>query len=80
MIVVVNSVPAGVFAGPLWRSVAGSSGPAPLALSAVVGFLLSLLSLGMYGQRVFRRDLEASTVTLPAGPAGKDPADGGVRR
>jgi hypothetical protein len=41
MIVVVNSVLAGVFAGLLWRSVAGPSGPLPLALAAAVGFLLS---------------------------------------
>jgi hypothetical protein len=70
MIVVVNSVLAGVFTGLLWRSVAGASGPLPLALAAAVGFLLSLLSQGVYGQRAFRRDLEASTVAFPAGPAG----------
>jgi hypothetical protein len=70
MIVVVNSVLAGVFAGLLWRSVGGPSGPVPLAVAAVVGFLLSLLSLGLYGQRAFRRDLEATTVVFPADPAG----------
>ena len=69
MIVVVNSVLAGVVAGLLWRSVAGPSGPLPLALAAAVGFLLSLVSQGVYGQRAFRRDLEASTVAFPAGPA-----------
>jgi hypothetical protein len=35
-----------------------------------VGFLLSLVSQGIYGLRAFRRDLEASTVAFPAGPAG----------
>jgi hypothetical protein len=80
MIVVVNSVLAGVVGGLLWRSVAGPSGPLALALAAAVGFLGSLVSQGIYGQRAFRRELEASTVAFPAGPAGKDPADGGVRR
>jgi hypothetical protein len=70
MIVVVNSVLAGVVGGLLWRSVAGPSGPLPLALAAAVGFLLSLVSQGIYGERAFRRDLEASTVAFPAGPAG----------
>jgi len=70
MIVVVNSVLAGVVAGLLWRSVAGPSGPLPMALVAAVGFLLSLVSQGIYGQRAFRRDLDASTVAFPAGPAG----------
>src|SRR5215204_3242707 len=65
MIVVVNSVLAGVVAGLLWRSVAGPSGPLPLALVAAVGFLLSLVSQGIYGLRAFRRDLEASTVVFP---------------
>jgi hypothetical protein len=41
MIVVVNSVLAGVVAGLVWRSVAGPSGPLPLALAAAVGFLLA---------------------------------------
>jgi hypothetical protein len=75
MIVVVNGVLAGVVAGLLWRSVAGSSGPVPLALSAGAGFLVSLLSLGLYGQRAFRRDLEASPVAFPAAPAGSTTAD-----
>jgi hypothetical protein len=77
MIVVVNSVLAGVVGGLLWRSVAGPSGPLPLALAAAVGFLVSLVSQSIYGQRAFRRDLEASTVAFPAG---EDTADGGVRR
>jgi hypothetical protein len=34
-----------------------------------VGFLGSLVSQGIYGQRAFRRDLDASTVVFPAGPA-----------
>jgi hypothetical protein len=58
-----------VVAGLLWRSVAGPSGPLPLALAAAVGFLVSLVSQGIYGQRSFRRNLEASTVVFPAGPA-----------
>ena len=70
MIVVVNSVLAGVFAGLLWRSVAGPSGPLVLALAAAVGFLFSLVCQGIYGQRAFRRDLDASTVAFPGGPAG----------
>jgi hypothetical protein len=41
-------------------------GPLPLALLAAVGFLVSLVSQGIYGQRAFRRDLEASTVAFPA--------------
>jgi hypothetical protein len=69
MIVVVNSVLAGVVGGLLWRSVVGPSGPLPLA--AAVGFVVSLVSQGIYGQRAFRRDLEASTVVFPAGPAGR---------
>jgi hypothetical protein len=67
MIVVVNSVLAGVVAGLLWRSVAGPSGPLPLALAAAVGFLLSLVSQGIYGLRAVRRELEASTVAFPNG-------------
>jgi hypothetical protein len=60
-----------VFGGLLWRSVTGPSGPLPLALAAAVGFLLSLVSQGISGQRAFRRDLDASTVVFPAGPAGE---------
>jgi hypothetical protein len=74
IVVVVNSVLAGVFAGLLWRSVAGPSGPVPLALCAVAGFLLSMVSLGGYGQRTFRRDLAASPVAFPAADEGDDPA------
>jgi hypothetical protein len=70
MIVVVNSVLAGVVAALWWRGVAGPSGRLPLALAAAMGFLLSLVSQGSYGQRAFRRELEASTVAFPAGPAG----------
>ena len=70
MIVVVNSVLAGVIGGLVWRTAAGPSGPLPLALAAAVGFLVSLVSQGVYGQRAFRRDLEASAVVFPAGPAG----------
>jgi hypothetical protein len=41
-----------------------------LERAAAVGFLLSLVSQGIYGQRAFRRDLDASPVAFPAGPAG----------
>jgi hypothetical protein len=41
-----------------------------LALAAAVGFLLSLVGQGIYGQRAFRRDLHGSTVAFPAGLAG----------
>jgi hypothetical protein len=76
MIVVVNSVLAGVFTGLLWRSVAGPSGALPLALAAAVGFLLSLVGQGVYGLRTFRRGLEASPVAFPAAPTGRQPAHG----
>jgi hypothetical protein len=74
---------AGVFAGLLWRSVAGPSGPLPLALAAAVGFLLSLVSQGIYG-----RGRSAATWTPPRWPSLPDPlairtadrAGGGVRR
>jgi hypothetical protein len=69
MIVVVNSVLAGVVGGLVWRSVAGPSGRLSLALAAAVGFLVSLVSQGIYGQRAFQRDLEASRVVFPARPA-----------
>jgi hypothetical protein len=74
IVVVVNSVLAGVFAGLLWRSLAGPSGPVPLALCAVAGFLLSMVSLGGYGQRTFRRDLAASPIAFPAAGEGDHPA------
>jgi hypothetical protein len=73
MIVVVNSVLAGVFTALLWRSVVGPSGPLPLALAAAVGFLLSLVSQGIYGVRVVRRGVAASPVAFPAAPAGNYP-------
>jgi hypothetical protein len=69
VVVVINSVLAGVFAGLLWRSVTGPSGPLPLALSAAAGFLLSMVALGGDGQRAFRRDVEASPIACPAGPS-----------
>jgi hypothetical protein len=53
----------------LWRSLAGPSGWLALALAAAVGFLVSLGSLGIAGQRAFRRDLEVATVAFPAHPA-----------
>jgi hypothetical protein len=65
MIVVVNSVLAGVFAGLLWRSVAGPSGPTLPAVSAAAGFVLSVVILGTYEDRAFRRQLAALPVAFP---------------
>jgi hypothetical protein len=70
VIVVINSVLAGVFTGLLWRSVAGPAGPVLPALSATAGFVLSMVVLGVYEQRAFRRDLGAVRVAFPADPAG----------
>jgi hypothetical protein len=66
VIVVINSVLAGVFTGLGWRSVAGPSGPVGPAISAAAGFVLSMAVLGVYEQRVFRRQLEALPVAFPA--------------
>jgi hypothetical protein len=85
IVVVVNSVLAGVFAGLLWRSVAGPSGPVPLALCAVAGFLLSMMSLGGYGQRTWRRPrspsrlLKKGTTQRLIGPSKANPACRGRR-
>lgn len=68
MIVVINSVLAGVFTGLGWRSVAGPSGPMLPAISAAAGFVLSMVVLGVYEQRAFRRQLEAVPVAFPANP------------
>jgi hypothetical protein len=65
MIVVINSVLAGAFAGLLWRSVAGPSGPTLAAVSAVAGFVLSVVILGTYEDRAFRRQLAALPVAFP---------------
>jgi hypothetical protein len=65
VIVVINSVLAGVFTGTGWRSVAGPSGPVLPAISAAVGFVLSMVILGVYEQRAFRRQLEAEPVAFP---------------
>jgi hypothetical protein len=69
MIVVVNSVLAGVFTGLLWRSVAGPSGPTPPAVAAAAGFVLSMVILGTYEDRAFRRQLAALPVVFPDQPS-----------
>jgi hypothetical protein len=68
MIVVINSVLAGVFTGLGWRSVAGPSGPVGPAISAAAGFVQSMVVLGVYEQRAFRRQLEAVPVAFPTNP------------
>jgi hypothetical protein len=70
VIVVVNSVLAGVFAGLLGRGLAGPSGPLLPAVAAVAGFAVSLLLLGLYEQRAFRRELAATQVAFPLSPPG----------
>jgi hypothetical protein len=65
MIVVINSVLAGVFAGLLWRSVAEPSGPTLPAVSAAAGFVLSAVILSTYEDRAFRRQLAALPVAFP---------------
>ena len=65
MIVVINSVLAGVFAGLLWRSVAEPSGPTLPAVSAAAGFVLSAVILSIYEDRAFRRQLAALPVAFP---------------
>ena len=65
MIVVINSVLAGVFTGLLWRSVAEPSGPTLPAVSAAAGFVLSVVILSTYEDRAFRRQLGALPVAFP---------------
>jgi hypothetical protein len=65
ILVVVNSVLAGVVAGLLAR-LAGASGPLLPALAGAAGFLASLAVLGAYEQRVFRRDMESTPVAFAA--------------
>jgi hypothetical protein len=65
IIVVINSVLAGVVAGLLAR-LAGPPGPLLLALAGAVGFVVSLAALGVYEQRVFRRDMDTSPVAFAA--------------
>ena len=65
VVVVVNSVLAGVVAGLLAR-LAGASGPLPPALAGAAGFVVSLVVLGAYAQRVFRRDMDATPVAFTA--------------
>jgi hypothetical protein len=68
VIVVINSVLAGVFTGLGWRSVVGPSGPVGPGISAAVGFVLSMLVLYAYEQRAFRRQMEAVPMAFPANP------------
>jgi hypothetical protein len=65
MILVVNSVLAGVFAGVL-AGVVGPSGPVLPAVSAAAGFVLSVAVLGAYEQRSFHRDMAAVPVAFAA--------------
>jgi hypothetical protein len=65
MIAVINSVLAGVVAGLVARSVARSTGPLLPAVSAAAGFVVSLVLLGLYEQRVFQRDMAAAPVAFP---------------
>jgi hypothetical protein len=65
MIVVINSVLAGVFVGLLWHSVAGPSGPTLPAILAAAGFVLSVVILSTYEDRTFRRQLAAMPVAFP---------------
>jgi membrane-associated PAP2 superfamily phosphatase len=69
MLVVVNSVLAGVVAGLLAR-LAGASGPLLPALAGAAGFVASLAVLGAFAQRVFRRDMDATPVAFTA-PTGR---------
>jgi hypothetical protein len=69
IIVVVNSVLAGVVSGLAARA-AGLAGTAPAALAAAAGFVLSLAVLGVYEQRRFNRQMEATPVAF-AEPAGE---------
>jgi hypothetical protein len=54
-----------VFTGLSWRSVAGPSGPTLPALLAPAEFLLSMVVLGCYEHRAFRRQLAALPVAFP---------------
>jgi hypothetical protein len=63
IVVVVNSVLAGVVVG-LLASAAGASGLVLPGLAAAGGFLLSLVVLGTLEQRAFRRDMEAAPVAF----------------
>jgi hypothetical protein len=65
MVVVANSVLAGVVAGLLAR-LAGAPGPLLPALAGAAGFVVSLAVLGAYEQRVFRRDMDTTPVAFPA--------------
>jgi hypothetical protein len=73
MVLVVNSVLAGVFAG-LVGGTMGPSGPVLPAVCAAAGFALSVLALGVYEHRSFRRQMAAAPVAFPADPA--EPAGG----
>jgi uncharacterized membrane protein YeaQ/YmgE (transglycosylase-associated protein family) len=73
ILVVVNSVLAGVVAGLLAR-LAGASGPLVPALAGAAGFVVSLVVLGAYEQRKFSREMETAPVAfaLTDEPAGRD--------
>ena len=71
MVLVVNSVLAGVFAG-LVGGAAGPSGPVVPAVAAAAGFTLSMLVLGAYEQRTFRREMAAVPVAFPSDRAAAD--------
>jgi hypothetical protein len=68
VIVVVNSVLAGVVCGLLARA-AGAAGPVPPALAGAAGFVVSLVLVGAYEQRAFRREMETATVAFAPEPA-----------
>lgn len=69
VIVVINSVLAGVFAGLLCHSLAGPSGPTLPAIAAASGFALSVLALGSSQHRGFSRHLAALPVAFPEQPS-----------
>jgi hypothetical protein len=67
MIVVINSVVAGVTAA-LLGSAAWPASPLPAALCGAAGFLLSLVIVGVAEERAFRRNMMAVPVAFPARP------------
>jgi hypothetical protein len=70
MILIINSVLAGVFAGVVAAAV-GPSGPVLPAVAAAAGFVLSVVVFGAYEERAFNRDIASVPVAFPAdGPAG----------
>jgi hypothetical protein len=49
-----------------WARLAGASGPLPPALTGAAGFVASLVVLGAYEQRKFRREMETAPVAFAA--------------